>query len=88
MAILFKDFAPAATKKQTLIFVTTTVGSFEDAVMRANRWVDERSVDVINVETVVLPEMHSEDGTTDTELTTSGEMRSQWYQFVRVWYRT
>ena len=35
----------------------------------------------------VLPNIHLEDGSTDGALATSGEMSSQWFQVVRVWYR-
>ena len=51
--------------------------------------IDRSVVDVVNVETVVLPNIWSqyEEGTTDPALHTSGDMASQWNQFIRVWYR-
>ncbi len=82
--ISFKDFAPQITKKG---FFTTEMESFQQALDAANAWIGEHSVEVINIETVVLPEIWREDGTTDTSLTTSGEMMSSWHQFIRVWYR-
>ena len=44
--------------------------------------------DVLNVETVVLPNIWSpyEEGSADVALGTSGEMPSHWHQFIRCWY--
>lgn len=58
-----------------------------DVMEDVNYWVDANAIDVINIETVVLPNMHRESGSEDTNLNTSGEMRSTWHQFVRVWYK-
>ncbi len=82
--IQFKDFAPQITKRG---FFSREFESFQEALAAANAWIRESQVDVVNIETVVLPEMWGEDGTTDTNLTTSGDMMNSWYQFIRVWYR-
>jgi len=81
--IEFKDFAPQIKKKGFFYFVFQT---FEEALSAANEWIAGNQIDVVTIETVVLPEIWSEDGTTDTDLTTSGEMMSSWYQFIRIWY--
>ena len=80
----FKDFAPQVVKKG--IF-KTKFESFEAAVGAANAWMEFNDIDVVNVETVVLPRMHQEEGTTDVALTSMGDMMDVWYQFVRVWYK-
>ncbi len=82
--IRFKDFAPQITKQG---FFKKEFQSFDEAVSAVNDWVSRHQVDVINIETVVLPEMWSEEGTTDTNLTTSGDMMNSWYQFIRLWYK-
>ncbi|MBT3376446.1 MAG: hypothetical protein HN742_41775 [Lentisphaerae bacterium] len=82
--IAFRDFAPQTTKRG---FLKTEFQTFEEALSAANEWIAENQIDVVTIETVVLPEIWSEDGTTDTELTTSGEMMRSWYQFIRIWYR-
>ena len=48
-----------------------------------------RVVEVVNVETIVLPNIHSphEDGTADPSLHVSGDHGSRWYQVFRVWYK-
>jgi hypothetical protein len=72
---------------KALIFSSTTYASLESALEKANRWIQENEIEFLNVETVLLPEIGGDD-TTDTHMTTSGEMRSSWYQFIRVWYKT
>lgn len=80
----FKDFAPQITKKS--IF-KVDLQTFEEALAAANAWITKNQIDVVNIETVVLPEMWREEGTTDTYLTTSGDMMNSWYQFIRIWYK-
>ena len=80
----FKDFAPQIKKKGVF---KTDFQTFEEALAAANTWVTNNQIDVVNIETVVLPEMWREDGTTDTDLTTSGDMMNSWYQFIRIWYK-
>ena len=83
--IKFKDFAPQIKKRG---FFTTNFQTFEEALSAANDWMAAGQIDVVTIETVVLPEIWSEDGTTDTNLRTRGEMMSTWYQFIRIWYRS
>ena len=85
--IKFQDFAPQVTVTQGIVFSSRSVDTFQSALDEANAWISRHAIEVLNIETVVLPEMHSEEGTTDTDLTTSGEMMSSWYQFIRVWYK-
>jgi hypothetical protein len=80
----FKDFAPQMTKKG--IF-KVDFQTFDEALAAANAWMTKNQIDVVNIETVVLPEMWGEDGTTDTDLTTSSDMMNSWYQFIRIWYK-
>lgn len=63
--------------------------STRDALNRANEWAKTSGVEVINIETVVLPNIHrrGEEGTEDPQLRTSVENSNEWYQFIRVWYR-
>ncbi len=82
--INFKDFAPKI-KKQGIF--KTYFEALGEALVAANKWIDAGRINVVNIETVVLPEIWSEDGTTDVDLRTSGEMSSSWHQFIRVWYK-
>lgn len=87
--IAFRDFVPKVTDPGGF-FKSTEFETFEAAVAAANEWLQQKPVKIINVETVVLPEIWnpSEEGTRDAALRTSGEMSSYWHQFVRVWYET
>lgn len=87
MKIQFRDFTPTSMEHKALIFSTTTYACLDSALEKANQWIQEHEIDLINVETVLLPEIGGDD-TTDTHMTTSGEMMSSWYQFIRVWYNT
>lgn len=65
-------------------------GTLEQALDMANQWIQQAGVKVINIETVVLPNIHrqGEEGSSDPALRTSGEVASYWHQFIRVWYET
>jgi hypothetical protein len=87
--IQFRDFVPEMLSAPGL-FKVGEYESMEAALAAANSWISEHGIKIVNVETVVLPNIWSryEEGTTDVALGTSGEMPSHWHQFVRVWYQT
>jgi hypothetical protein len=87
--IEFRDFVPKMVS-EAAFFKAAEYESFAAAVTAANQWIRDERVKVINIETVVLPNIWSrwEEGSTDTSLGTSGEAPSHWHQFVRVWFRT
>ena len=68
-----------------------TFESFEQAVRAANDWIAAERVDVVNVETVVLPvewrTERSDAKTTTPFVHVLVEQRLDCLQFVRVWYR-
>ena len=85
--IQFRDFVPEMLSAPAL-FKAGEYESMEAALAAANAWIKECDIKIINVETVVLPNIWSryEEGTTDVALGTSGEMPSHWHQFLRCWY--
>lgn len=88
MSLIAKDFVPEKSKGS--MFKSGKMQTFQEVLDIANTWISENpQYEVVNVETVVLPNIHEkdEDGSTDTELWTGGESSSHWYQLVRVWYR-
>jgi len=89
MRLEFKDFVPKMITAPAL-FRVGEYESLDEALAGANRWISEHGIQVLHVETVVLPNIwsHYEEGPTDVALGTSGEMPSHWHQFIRVWYRT
>lgn len=83
----YKDFIPRQTAGPGF-FSSAEYQTFDAAVLAANKFVDTQSVRVLNIETVVLPNVWApgEDGTTDPSIRTSGDFPATWHQFVRVWY--
>lgn len=84
--IAFCDFVPRSIPGG--LFSPLQTDSFRAALEEANIWIESNGVRVLNVETVVLPNIHcpGEKGSEDTSLRTSGDLSSHWHQFVRVWY--
>lgn len=84
--IQFRDFAPALLKAG---WFTNKYESLRQSVDDANAWIAKGGIDVVNVETVVLPNIwdEGENGTKDVELTTANNTSPTWHQFIRVWYR-
>lgn len=82
-----KDFVPE--KKKGGLFKAGSIQHFDEVLKELDEWTNTNSVEVISIETVVLPNIHDseEEGSQDTELWTGGESSSKWYQLVRVWYR-
>jgi hypothetical protein len=88
MTLRYKDFVPKMTRPAAFLSPAEHE-SFEAALEAANRWISESGIRVMNVETVVLPNIWSryEEGSSDTVLGTSGESPSFWHQFIRIWYQ-
>lgn len=88
MSISTKDFVPE--KKKGGMFKSGSIQHFEEVAQAMNKWVAEVKPDIISIETVVLPNIHDkeEEGSHDTELWTGGESSSQWYQLIRIWYKS
>jgi hypothetical protein len=84
MAIAFKDFTPLPV--ETRFFGGTTYEPLEAALERANEWMTEAAVRVVNIETVLLPNLQPEVTTSASGIRTSGDMASHWHQVIRVWY--
>jgi hypothetical protein len=83
MAIAFKDFFPTVLRAG---FLSSDYEPFSAVVNRANAWIATSGVQVLNVETLVLPNISDEAETQQTNIRTSGEMSSYWRQVLRVWY--
>ncbi len=85
MPLNYKDFFPVVLKSG---FFSTEYEALPATVARARQWLGEAGVQVINVETVVLPNINSVEDASQVGIRTSGDMSSHWYQIVRVWYES
>ena len=86
--IKFQDFVPEQVEKARM-FKKASYESLDTAMERMNEWRRKNySYRILNIETVVLPNIHlkAEEGSTDVALPTEAEFSSSWHQFVRVWY--
>jgi hypothetical protein len=85
----YRDFEPERTRGGFL--KGDRYEGFDTAVAAANAWIRAEGVRVVNVETVVLPNIHAsgEEGTSDAHLRIhqSDIGTTHWHQFVRVWFR-
>ncbi len=81
------DFVPQQLEPPG-IFKPGQHQNFDEAIEQANRWLATSAVELVSVETVVLPNIWSrwEEGSSDASLTTSGESPSRWHQVLRCWY--
>ncbi len=83
--VQYKDFLPAETERGGL-FGGVDFSGFDTCVAALNQWLADNSVELVRVETVILPNIHNteEEGSGDTELHASAH--TVWYQFLRLWY--
>jgi len=85
----YKDFVPKQIASPG-VFAEGEHETFDDAVEAANRWLANHDVKLVNLETVVLPNIWSkwEDGSKDASIGTGNDLVSRWHQFLRCWYQT
>lgn len=83
-----KDFVPEIINAGGF-FTQAKAQEFQTCIDLANEWIAGQEIELINIETVVLPNIHDEleEGSMDTNLDTLGDTTSSWNQFIRVWYR-
>lgn len=87
MGLKFKDFT--RQRVATSFWAGDTFAPLEDTAQEASAWIDEHGIQVINVETVVLPLSQFSGGQVDPDATpkAGGRFNAEWHQFIRVWYR-
>ena len=72
--IKYKDFSPQVTERG-LLGRPKKVETVQAIINSANQWINDNSIEVINIETVVLPRYFGIDE------------HATWHQFIRVWYK-
>lgn len=91
--IAYRDFAPRELRApsglaaQMSLAVQGEHETLASALAAANTWIEKEQIDLVQFETVVLPNVWErvESGTEDPSLRTSA--MPNWHQFFRVWYR-
>jgi hypothetical protein len=88
--LAFRDFAPRSLSPPSW---SNGAGEWEvltDALEAANEWVRSQKIDVINVETVVMPCHVDTPAFAETTAPASWINGGHWHvhrQFIRVWHR-
>lgn len=88
--LAFRDFAPCNLSPPSWGSGAGEWEALEDALTSANEWIRSEWVDVINVETVVIPCHVDTPAFAQTGVPASFINGQHWYvhrQFIRVWYR-
>ena len=83
MTIQFRDFSPAVKKQG---WIKNEYATLQETVEQANVWIAEAKVHVLNIETVVLPNIAGRE-TAAPEIPGRG-LGTDWYQVIRIWYET
>lgn len=80
------DFVPQ--KQKGGLFKSDKIEAFKDVVTAMNDWRSKNDVNIISIETVVLPNIHDtdEEGSEDTELWTGNASSTSWHQIIRIWF--
>jgi hypothetical protein len=83
-----RDFVPQRTAVPGLLR-PAEYESLDEAEMALNAWLEQEQVELVSVETVVLPNIWSpfEEGSEDTSLGMR-DTTNHWHQFIRCWYRS
>jgi hypothetical protein len=76
-----KDFVPKTLSVHWLKGIQAD--TFDSAIAAANEWIEAESIDVLNIETIVLPVGSNDE--TETPNITGAPLSIR--QFIRVWYR-
>lgn len=84
MGIRFKDFRPEETSPGGLL-TQPAYESLKETVAAANEWIGEKGIRVLNVETVVLPNLALRESTHEPRMMVVTD-HVAWYQIIRVWY--
>ena len=83
----YKDFAPGVVEKGSF-FRGSKVESLKEVVATAKHWAKTNSVEVINIETVLLPVTSKDPAESFERTAISVELgMAEWTQIVRVWFR-
>jgi hypothetical protein len=96
--LAMQDFVPAyklVSKEGLLTPEKENAATFGETLAAAATWIRDHQIRVINIETVVLPNMWApgEQGSSDVALRVASTKHfvwedgfSRWFQFIRVWY--
>ncbi len=84
----YKDFNPAVVTKGGS-WRSHKVGPLDDVVVEARQWATEKAIEVISIETILLPLTARDPRESYGDSALSVELgTAQWTQIIRLWYRS
>jgi len=86
--IQYIDFFPDVIDT-SLLGIVRAVDSFDAVVKVANNWTASNPVEVVNIETVLIPQSQAikEAPKSKEGFYPEGHNPTHWYQGIRIWYR-
>ena len=84
MRIAYEDIVPEIVTPAAFL-QNPMYETFDHLIARANKWIDDKTIDVINVETVAFPQGRW--GPTQSNAPAVAGNVGSWHQFLRIWYR-
>lgn len=82
--IYYRDFFPLVLKSG--IF-SSEYEELSLVVARANEWINQNAIQVLNVETLLIPDIQNAKDASDARFYIRGDSNYYWCQVVRVWYQ-
>ena len=84
MTIRFKDFVPEVTSMG--IFRNPTAPSLKEITEDVNSWVEKTNTKIINIETVIVPNLNIKDYQSQS-ISSTVNGSAYHLQIIRVWYK-
>lgn len=82
MKIQYKDFFPKVKSEGLLANEYETL---QETLIQANNWLAKETINLVNIETVLLPRVRTEEEASTNDLFT-GNYTTHWSQVIRIWY--
>ncbi|HYF62678.1 MAG TPA: hypothetical protein VD886_07675 [Herpetosiphonaceae bacterium] len=82
--LTFKDFMPEVQKK--ILGFPTDYESIHEVLTRVKRWIEREQIQIINVETLLLPSMPSGADEAAPARMTAASNSMGTFQVIRVWH--
>ena len=83
--LTFKDFIPQIQKR--VLGLPTAYESIHEVLTRVNRWLEREQLEVISIETLLLPKLPGEAEESPPARMTGASSSTGTFQVIRVWFR-
>ncbi|HEY1016377.1 MAG TPA: hypothetical protein VGE07_26950 [Herpetosiphonaceae bacterium] len=83
--LTFKDFIPQIQKR--VLGMPTAYESIHEVLTRVNRWLEHERLEVISIETLLLPKLPGEAEESPPARMTAASSSMGTFQVIRVWCR-